>query len=401
MRANELNILVVEDDNFQRQMVVKMLRSLSVLSICDAGDGKQALEIIRKETKNPVDIVICDLNMPEMDGLEFLRYLGQEHHNISIIIISALGGKLLTSAGRMTKMYGVKLLGAIEKPILPTQLKDLLSKYERSENKWHQPAASANFTLEEILQGIRAEQFEPFFQPKADLKTGRLTGAEALARWIHPELGVINPYAFIPLLEQSNNIDDLTFLMLEKAASACRSFHDRGNTLAVSVNLSLASLDDTMLADKITKVVRNTGIDPRYITLEITETAAMTDAAYALENLARLCMNGFALSIDDYGTGYSSLQQLTRIAFSELKIDQSFVQDFANNEALRIVVESSIDMARKLKVKSVVEGVETQQDWDTLKNMGCDTAQGYFIAKPMNLVSFVEFCADNIDKPIR
>lgn len=396
MGVNELNILVVEDDSFQRRTIVRMLRSLDVLSICDVSDGKQALELIRKENKNPVDIVICDLNMPEMDGFEFLRYLGQEQHNISIVIVSALGSKLLTTAGRMTKMYGVKLLGAIEKPILLDQLKGLFSKYERSENKWHQSAELVSFTLEEILQGVRAKQFEPFFQPKVDLKTKRLIGAEIMARWIHPELGMVDPHAFIPLLEQSNHIDELTFLMLRKATAACRSFHDKGCSIAVSVNLSLVSLDDITLADKITKVVRDNGIDPRYITLEITETAAMTEVAYTLENLARLCMNGFALSIDDYGTGYSSLQQLTRIAFSELKIDQSFVQDLANNEAARIVVKSSIDMAHQLKVKSVAEGVETQQDWDMLKNMGCDTAQGYFIAKPMNLDSFAGFCAKNV-----
>jgi EAL domain-containing protein (putative c-di-GMP-specific phosphodiesterase class I)/CheY-like chemotaxis protein len=393
LKNNELNIMVVEDDDFQRRMVVNMLRSLSVSSVCDAGDGKQALKIIRSKNEKPVDIVICDLNMPEMDGLEFLRYLGEEHHNVAIIIVTALGSKLLTSAGRMAKMYGIKLLGAIHKPIMQGQLKEMLAKYQHLESKWQQPIATASFTLEEILQGVRAKQFEPFFQPKVDLKTGWLVGAEALARWIHPEQGVVSPYAFIPQLEQSGNIDDLTFLMLEKSAAACRSFHDGGHTFTISVNLSLASLNDTALADRITQVVRKAGIEPQYIVLEITESAAMTDVAHALENLARLCMNGFVLSIDDYGTGYSSLQQLTRIAFSELKIDQSFVKDFADNESLRIVVESSIDMAHKLRVKSVAEGVETQQDWDALKSVGCDTAQGYFIARPMNLVSFVEFCA--------
>lgn len=391
MKTNELNLLVVEDDDFQRRMVVNMLRSLGATSICDASNGKQALEMIREAKSNPVDVALCDLNMPEMDGMEFLRHLSQEQHSISIIITSALDSKLLASVAKMTKMYGIKLLGAIEKPIMPGQLKELLSKYERSENKWQQSIATSSFTLKEILQGVRAKQFEPFFQPKVDLKTGRVVGAEALARWIHPEQGVISPYAFIQLLEQSGNIDDLTFLMLEKSAAACRLLRDRGLTLTVSVNLSLVSLEDSALAGKITKMVRRAGIDPQYIVLEITESAAMTDVAHALENLARLCMNGFALSIDDYGTGYSSLQQLTRIAFSELKIDQSFVKDFADNEALRIVVESSIDMAHKLRVKSVAEGVETRQDWDTLKSMGCDMAQGYFIAKPMDLVSFDEF----------
>ena len=140
-------------------------------------------------------------------------------------------------------------------------------------------------------------------------------------------------------------------------------------------------------------MVLDAGLDPSCVILEITESVAMTKAAHALENLARLRMRGFGLSIDDYGTGYSTMQQLTRIAFSELKIDQSFVKEVAANEALRIVVESSIDLARKLRVVSVAEGVETQEDWDAVKRMGCDTAQGYFIARPMDLDSFVEYCA--------
>nr|ART40773.1 L523 [uncultured bacterium] len=393
MKPGELNILVVEDDDFQRQMVVNMLRSLGVTAVHAAGDGLQALGMIRETGKPPVDIAVCDLDMPAMDGLEFLRHLSQESPDIAIILTSALGGKLLASAGRMTRMYGISLLGVIEKPLMLGQLKHLLARYEHTGNKWRPPGAAADFTLEEILQGIHANQFEPFFQPKVDLKTGQLVGAEALARWIHPEHGVIGPDAFIPLLEQCDQIDSLTFLMLEKSAAVCRSLQDRNWIYTISVNLSLTSLDDTALADRITQVVRDAGLDPQYLILEITETAAMTDVAHALENLARLCIRGFTLSIDDYGTGYSSMQQLTRIAFGELKIDQSFVKDFADNEALRIVVESSIDMAHKLQVKSIAEGVETQQDWDMLKNMGCDTAQGYFIAPPMDLASFIEFCA--------
>lgn len=398
MRIDELNLLVVEDDDFQRQTLLSMLRSLGATSISGVSNGKQALEMIHRSDAKPFDVALCDLNMPEMDGMEFLRHLGQEHRNIAIIILSSLDSKLLASVGRMTKMYGMQLLGAIEKPILLAHLKELLSKYDHMAKKEPQSVPAKSFTLEEILQGIRANQFEPYFQPKVEMKTGRLAGAEALARWIHPKYGVIGPYAFIPLLEQTRNIDDLTFHILRKSAIACRSFHEQGHLLTISVNLSLVSLDETDLADKITQAVREAGIDPQYIVLEITESAAMTDAALALENLARLCMKGFALSIDDYGTGYSSLQQLTRIAFSELKIDQSFVKDFADNKALRVVVESSIDMAHKLHVKSVAEGVESQQDWDALASIGCDTAQGYFIAKPMDLTAFRAFMADYKNK---
>ncbi len=399
MRVNELSILVVEDDDFQRQMVISMLRSLDVVSVYDASNGQQAIEIIRGANEKLVDIIICDLNMPEMDGLEFLRHLGQEHHNVSIILVSALGSRLLGSAARMAKMYGIKLLGAIEKPIALQQLRNMFLKYDRSENKWLEASNIMDgFMLKDILQGIQADEFEPFFQPKVDLATDQLVGAEVLARWNHPKLGVVGPYGFIPQLEQSKNMEGLTFMMLEKASAALREFHDKGYSFNLSVNISLASLNDTAFADKITRIVQNVGLDPCHIILEITETAAMTDAAHALENLARLCMKGFILSIDDYGTGYSSMQQLTRIVFSELKIDQSFVKDLSDSEAMRIVVESCIDMAHKLKVKSVAEGVETQKDWDMLKSLGCDTAQGYFIAKPMNLASFSKYLPGNLNR---
>lgn len=393
MKITDLNVMVLEDDDFQRDMLVGMLGSLGVASILSASNGKQALEIIHGPKSESIDVALCDLNMPEMDGMEFLRHLGAGSRNIAVILTSALDGKLLASVGRMTQLYGIQLLGVIEKPVLPEVLREHLLNYRLTTRKVQQ-APARSFALDEILEGIRADQFVPFFQPKVDMKTGRLTGAEALARWMHPDHGVIGPYAFIPALEQAGNIDDLTFRMLGKSAAALRSFHDKGHRFTVSVNLSLVSLDDTTLADRITQVVCGLGVDPKFMVLEITESAAMTDVAAALENLARLCMNGFALSIDDYGTGSSNIQQLTRIAFSELKIDQSFVKDFADNKALRIVVESSIDMARKLLVRSVAEGVETQRDWDGLKVIGCDTVQGYFVARPMDAMAFQKFVAD-------
>jgi len=395
MNVNELNFLVVDDDDFQRHMVVQILQSINAMSVCSAENGKHALDLIHQNNQ-PIDVVICDLHMPEMDGLEFLRHLSQEQHNIDIIIASALGDKLLVSAGKMAKMYGNRLLGVVEKPIMPEQIMKLITKFKRPSLQDQKPDQPLNFCLEEMLEGVRAKQFEPYFQPKIDMDTGKLTGAEVLARWIHPVHGVVSPYAFVPQLEQSGNVDDLTFLMLEKAAVACRELHDKGLPISISVNLSQASLNDTLLADKITEAVRSNGVDPQFMVLEITETMAMTDIAYALENLARLAMNGFYLSIDDYGTGYSSLQQLTRIAFSELKIDQSFVKDLADNETSRIIVESSINMARKLQVKSVAEGVETEHDRDILKQMGCDIGQGFFFAKPMDKQSFVEYCTESL-----
>lgn len=393
METNNLGFLVVEDDDFQRQTLIGMLSSLGAARILEATNGRQALDMLCSQHSKAVDIVLCDLNMPGMDGMEFLRHLSKVRSDVSIIVNSALDGAIINSVGKMAKEYGLRLLGSVEKPISMARLEGMVRQHLTSPLTVKRTAvASPKFTIEEILQGLKEKQFEPYFQPKIDFSTKRLSGAESLARWIHPDHGVITPYSFIQLLEEAGQIDGLTFLMLEKAAVACRKLLDKGHVLSVSVNLSLVSLGDTELAPKILQAVLNGGTEPHQIILEITESAAMTNTAAALENLARLRMHGFGLSIDDYGTGFSSMQQITRIPFNELKIDQSFVKDFTDNHTSRVVVESSIAMAHKLRMKCTAEGVETEQAWNTLKEMGCDSMQGYLIAKPMNLNSLFEFC---------
>ncbi len=398
MITDNLNFLVVDDDALLRQVTKNVLRSFSAANIHEAADGAKALDIIKQKEEHPVDIILCDLNMPEMDGMEFMRHLGEERCDVSVIIVSAQDDALLGAVAKMAAAYGLRLLGAAQKPIQHEHLEALIVKHKSLPPKKAARPARPVFSLDEILQGITEKQFEPFFQPKVAFETGAITGAEALARWRHPQHGVVTPYAFIETLERNGNILGLTLIILEKAAVACKTLHDKGHMIPISVNLSLDLLGDPALSEKITQVVKSAGIKPQDIILEITETAAMTDIAHSLENLARLKMHGFHLSVDDYGTGFSNMQQIMRVAFSELKIDQSFVKDCANNNDLCVMLQSNIDMAHKLKMACIAEGVETKEDWDTLKNMGCDMAQGYFIAKPMSLSSFVDFCSHYKDK---
>ena len=395
---DDLIVLVVEDHDFQRRTVVRMLRSLGVAEVMAAGNGEEALALLHGAV--PIDIVVCDLDMPEMDGMELMRHLGQENNMIPVIISSAQDRSLLASVENMARAYGIRLLGVIEKPLTLKNLAGLLAQYESHALR---PVCVRNgepvFSVEQILHGLQQQQFEPLFQPKMDLKAGRIVGAEALARWRHPEYGLVGADKFIALLEQSGNIAELTFVMLEKAAQACRGWRARGLELSVSVNLSFATLAMPTFAEQVMQVVRAAGLESRHMVLEITETMAMTEVAPALENLARLRMRGFGLSIDDYGTGFSSLQQLMRIPYTELKIDQSFVIGCAANPSSRIIVESSVDMARRLGIKSVAEGVETQADCEVLRAVGCDVVQGYFIARPMEEQLFMEFCAAGSASP--
>ncbi len=388
---DRLCFLVAEDHDFQRSMVARVLKGLGARDVHEAADGYAALRILN-ELPHPVDIIISDLDMPGMDGLEFIRRLGDSEQHPSVILASAVDRKLLSSVATMTEAYGIELLGIIEKPISPGKLEPLIGKYKPAHGGRKAPGAKAPaFTIDEIAAGLTNNEFEPFYQPKVELASGRIKGAEALARWRHPRHGFVAPYAFISLLEDNGLIDVLTWAMLRKAATFCRTWRATGADVTVSVNLSLKSLGDPKLADRVTQQVRAQQVDPGHMVLEITESSATTDLGNALENLARLRMKGFGLSIDDYGTGYSSVQQLTRIAFTELKIDRSFVAGAAKEESGRVILESSLDMARKLKIAAVAEGVETQADWDLLRNLDCGLAQGYFVARPMESAGYLDW----------
>lgn len=394
MSMTDIRFLVVEDHAFQRRTLVQVLSSLGARHLLEATDGRSAMDILAR-AQPPVDVVISDLEMDGMDGMEFIRHLGGISLAPSLIILSSLERPLLASVRMMATAYGVNLLDVLEKPATPDKLEPAIRQHQRlsGQPQLRQPAAPA-FSLEDILQGLRNDEFEPFFQPKVELSSGRLKGAEALARWRHPEHGIVAPYAFIKPLEDAGQIDKLMWAMLRKAADACVEWQLSGVGGTVSVNLSPTSLRDVMLADQITEVARNRGLDPALMVLEVTESATASDVGTTLEILSRLRMRGFGLSIDDYGTGYSSMQQLTRIPFTELKIDQSFVSQAGQQQSSRIMLESSLEMARQLKITAVAEGVETQADWDLLCALDCDLAQGYFIARPMHAVAYQSWAAN-------
>jgi EAL domain-containing protein (putative c-di-GMP-specific phosphodiesterase class I)/CheY-like chemotaxis protein len=392
--ATGLMILVAEDHEFQRSMMVAMLEDLGARSVHEAEDGAAALEITR-ELDQPFDIIVTDIDMPGMDGMAFIRRLGEAKVAASLIVSSSLDRSLLDSIETMSAAYGIRLLGTIEKPASPERFAQLIATHwQMRANPEKQRAPTSPFALDEVLAGIANDEFVPFYQPKIELRSGRVRGVEALARWRHPRHGVVMPYAFIQLLESHDQIGELTWSMLAQAAAQCRRWREAGFDIDVSVNLSVSQLGDPAIADAVTWQVTRQGLDPCHMVLEITESVAMSNVGAVLENLTRLRMKGFGLSIDDYGTGYSSMQQLTRVPFTELKIDQSFVAHATRQQASRLILESSLDMSRKLNITSVAEGAETQEDWNLLRDCGCDLAQGFFIAAPMEAEALPDWMRD-------
>jgi EAL domain-containing protein (putative c-di-GMP-specific phosphodiesterase class I) len=373
--------LLLEDHDFQRRIGVDMLTACGAAEVLQAADGQSALDII-KASDQPIDLLVCDLNLPRMDGLEVLRHLGERRCTMSVIVASSHDVSILRAAEIMAKSYGIRIIGAVEKPLTRAKLMPMVLRHFSQTLAKPRPPTEL-MPLDEVASGIDRRQFLAHFQPKIDIRSGTMVGVEALMRWHHPERGLIPPVAFIPVMEAHGLISPATFMMIETALAEANRWREAGLDVPVAINVSVDSLTDTKLPDRLVALTRQAGLTPGCLTIEVTETVAMTDLGHSLETLARCRMKGFELSIDDYGTGFASMQQLTRLPLSELKIDQSFVTGATGTIILEALIETSVAMARRLDLKTVAEGIESIDDWQLVSRLGCDIAQGYFIAKPM------------------
>ena len=245
--------------------------------------------------------------------------------------------------------------------------------------------------LGELRRAIERDELMLYFQPKADMRTGRVVAAEALVRWYHPRHGLLIPEKFVPLAERTGMMRALTMFVLNSALKQCREWHAAGQPLGVAVNLSARNLLDLRFPDEVQRLLTNWQVAPGWLELEITESAVMADPARAMHVLARLSEMGVGVSLDDFGTGYSSLVYLKRLPVNEVKIDKSFITHMSDEEDDAVIVESTIDLARSLGLRVVAEGVETEDVWRRLSNLGCDMAQGFYLSRPMPAVDMTNW----------
>jgi len=381
MSLEAIHAFVVEDHAFQRGGIVTMLRAIGIRHIREAANGREALAMLAADGDAfPPDVILCDLEMPEVDGIEFLRTVAERKLAHGVVIISGREPEILTSVETMLRAQGLAVLGRLGKPVSPQDLWRVLSSDPGAAVP---PAQGRAIDAAELQRAIDAREFQCEFQPKVRLDTGWSVGVEALARWRPPGEAPIGPSAFVPAMIRAGLIGPLTEQMLDAACGALNAWDRLGLTLTAAVNVSMSLLADLGTADRFDAQVRRHGVDPRRITFEVTETEVMSDVAAVLTVLARLRLKGFHLAIDDFGTGYASLAQLNTIPFTELKIDQTFVHNCGQSSRLRNIVRSSIELARRLGIRTVAEGVESREEWDFLRLAGCDEGQGHYIARPM------------------
>ncbi len=377
-----LTLMVVEDNDFQRAVTARVLEDVGCDTVLCAADGDDALKQLVAHPDR-VHIILSDLDMPGMDGVEFLRHLAERNLTDAVAIASALDDALIHTVEDMAQEHGVQVLSSVEKPVTREKIRRVIEQYHRMQCSHKALAKKAAFTVDEIRHALDDNQFEVWYQPKVRISDGTWVSSEALARWMHPEQGVVMPAGFVSVMETEGLIDLLTWKQVHTIIEDLHGLLEEGRDLSVAINFSPQLLDDVDMPRKLEAIMQHYGVPASRLTLELTETVVMENMAHSLETLARLRMKGFPLSIDDFGTGMSNFQRLNRIPFSELKIDRSFIMDLSTRASARTIVASNIELASHLNLKTVAEGVEHVEEWAALREMGCDMVQGYFVAKPM------------------
>lgn len=391
---SNLKVLVVEDQAFQRNLLVGILNYLGVTAIESAADGVSALVALER-SQGGFDVAVCDLRMDGMDGIEFIRRAASLRVG-AFIVTSAIESSLLVSAEAVLRSFNTQLLGILTKPVDIERLKGMLAACKTASPM---PSATIGNSPEhvhsasDIREALDKCEFVPYFQPKFCLDTGLPNGAEMLARWAHPSLGILSPGAFVPAMESANLIDALSDSLFSKAMECAKAWSQTGWDIGMALNLSPLTLQNTEMPNRLGELVRRHQIAPSRITIEVTETAVSENISAVMESLTRLRMQGFAISVDDFGTGYSSLLQLSEMPFTEIKIDRNFVSGAIENRKTTLIAESIVDLAKKLDLRTVAEGIETGTQLDFVKKLGCQTGQGYFLAKPMNQNDLLKFLA--------
>jgi EAL domain-containing protein (putative c-di-GMP-specific phosphodiesterase class I) len=377
-----LKVLIVDDQSHVRNWVRTVLKHAGVNDVTEASDGSEALTAVTHPGAW-FDLILCDLRMPERDGIEVIRAFAALGIESAIAIMSVEEERVIETAGMLAEVQGLRLLGTVSKPLTGEKLMMLFDKMHAAAPQRpdeHRMAPEGDLTNAFIRQELQL-----VYQPKIWMRTGKFAGVESLVRWKHPALGLFHPNSFVPLMEGSDDLSaSLTEFSLRESIACVGRWREAGRELRVAINLSARAFDRLDLPERINAMCLEHKVEPECITLELTETYVARDAVRLIDVATRLRLKGFTLSIDDFGTGQSGLSKLQKLPFNELKIDRQFVSGCSQSSSQRSVVEASLALAHSLKMISVAEGVQHRPDWDLLNQLGCDVMQGYFIARPMS-----------------
>lgn len=384
-------IVLLDDDPFMLKLLTHMLAQLGYTRVVACDCGQNALQQVTG-THEVVDLIFLDINMPGMDGVEFIRRLVECRYGGSVILVSGENTRILESVEKLIEAHRLIALGHLQKPVKPDELASLIRQLKPNIGQGGPKRVTQHtYNVEQLRTALAERELVNYYQPKVALATGEVVGMESLVRWQHPEDGLIFPDEFLGLAAEHGLLTELTGVVLISAMKQAKAWRQAGHHLPVAVNISMDDLTALDFPDSAATLAASVGVEPSLLTLEVTEGQVMRQLSTVLDVLSRLSLKRFRLAIDDFGTGHSSLAQLRDLPFDELKVDRGFVHGGSSNGTRRAICSASLRMAHQLQMQVVGEGIENQDDWDFLSQLGCDVGQGYFIARPMPAANVVDW----------
>lgn len=378
---SEIRVAMIDNDRASVNFGRKVLESLGVTVVAACRSGAEAIKSLLNQD---LHIVMVPPMLDDMGTGEFLRHLSSQEAPPDVLFLEKGDPKLFKTTRQLAEAHGYRILGILDRPLRKDALSAILDVFSPAQKaKREQSRRLTPLTADEVREGIAESYIYPVFQPKVEIKSGKVIGVECLARWRDSKRGELSPGAFIPIAEEEGLMRPLTRSIFQQAMAVAGVWQVDDIDLKMSVNVTADNLEEEDFPEFIVRAAEDEGIHPKKIILEITESRIMGDIKRPLEAIAKLSQKGVSLSIDDFGTGYSSLQQLQRIPASELKVDRAFVYEAWKDDEKRTILKSSIELGHQLGMSITAEGAETLEDWRLLEELECDIVQGFFVARPM------------------
>lgn len=375
-----LRVLVVDDDPISTNIVERLLSNLGIDGVTIAHHATIALSHLSNEY---FEVLICDLNMPGFDGIQLLQQVATLRNPPAVLLASGEDMRVLETAQLYAGSLRLQLLGVIQKPFTQSVVAELLGRFLVP--LVAAPQTSYSFSEEQLEYGLENQCVWVAHQPQVNLINGCLCGVECLLRWRTSDGRTYTPQQILDTAEHCGATDRLFLAILVSALRDQHLLYSSGLDANISVNFSVSNLRDPAIVEQILQAVVSNGSHPSRVTLELTETQIIEQPTPVMHALLRLRLLGFNISIDDYGTGAATLEQLRRLPAGELKIDRSFVQEGVRSDSGRLILSSAVTLGLSLGLQVVAEGVETQAELDLIKDLGCHVGQGYWFSRPLSV----------------
>jgi len=367
------SLVVSADDDFREELVERAI-SLN-LSVRAIGVAEEVPRLLRRYG---FDWLILDVGLGERGCRDVIDRLARELPPPRVVLVTGKDPSAIETVRRIAADNGLDVVGVARRPLSLPALREFMAAQPAMEGE----PAEADPAFGHI-SGIPSDEIVLHFQPIIAMADRTVRRAEALVRWQHPQHGLIRPTRFIGMFERADTIAPLTWEVLGRAVDQQMEWLRQGLLLSVSVNISALFLASLQTADEVLELLRSRGCDPRHLILEITETEAAVNPTVARAMLTRLRDAGVEISMDDYGVGFSDLERLRYYPFSDLKVDRWLVAQIGGSEEARGIVAMLVSLAKQDQFSLTGEGIETEEQWNMLKALGCDFGQGFLIARPM------------------